>query len=384
LAPDDALQHIADRLASSAHALIVAGPAPAQAQAYRTQLASVAALAEAPVIADTASQQRFGRSADGPVVFDHASVVLRSEEGRQALTPDFILQIGRAPISSAWLKFLSERVDTDLMVLAGERFADVESNARLLVQGDIGEALSRLDAMLSARATDARAEDSGWLAHISRLNDAAAAAIERECAVAAPNSEIKAARAIGAALPDGSHLVLGNSLPIRHFDAFIPGDGRDIRVYSQRGVSGIDGLVAGAAGVALDNESPTWIVLGDVSLVHDLGGLGAACALGIRLRVIVLNNAGGRIFDQLPVAARADLAEAMPFFHTTPQVDFEALVSGLGGTYHRAISDRELEERLRKPGADGVEVIEVMLDPSSAKQGLSRITDACLSTESAG
>jgi len=75
---------------------------------------------------------------------------------------------------------------------------------------------------------------------------------------------------------------------------------RRVVILSQRGANGIDGLVSGAAGSALGTQLPTLLLLGDVSLLHDLGGL--AVARLVRIPVLaVIDNDGGRIFDLLPV-----------------------------------------------------------------------------------
>ena len=75
-------------------------------------------------------------------------------------------------------------------------------------------------------------------------------------------------------------------------------------------MSGIDGLVAGAAGVARGTGRPTALLLGDVSMLHDAGSLLLARGLEVPLAIVALNNDGGRIFEQLPVHGAL---EAAPF-----------------------------------------------------------------------
>ncbi|MBE7447872.1 MAG: hypothetical protein HS111_02930 [Kofleriaceae bacterium] len=130
-----------------------------------------------------------------------------------------------------------------------------------------------------------------------------------------------------AAVPDGGQLVLGNSLPVRVADE-IAGGGRDLTVLTQRGAAGIDGLIAGAAGAAA-RGAPTVLVLGDVSFAHDVGAL--ACARGLPLAIVVIDNGGGRIFDQLPVAAAALPAGSFErLWRTPPALDPVAAARAFG------------------------------------------------------
>ena len=67
-------------------------------------------------------------------------------------------------------------------------------------------------------------------------------------------------------------------------------------------------MIASAAGAALATGTPTWVLIGEVALVHDAGGLLAAGRAGADIHVVCVNNAGGGIFDFLPLAGHADPA----------------------------------------------------------------------------
>ena len=77
-------------------------------------------------------------------------------------------------------------------------------------------------------------------------------------------------------------------------------------IHSNRGANGIDGLVATAAGIAAGSGRPTWLVLGDLALAHDLGGLAWRQRPPAPLRIVVVDNGGGGIFDFLPQASQVE------------------------------------------------------------------------------
>jgi 2-succinyl-5-enolpyruvyl-6-hydroxy-3-cyclohexene-1-carboxylate synthase len=76
-------------------------------------------------------------------------------------------------------------------------------------------------------------------------------------------------------------------------------------VLCNRGASGIDGTISSAFGVAAHGGGPTVLLVGDVSFVHDIGGLLAAARLGLALTIVLIDNDGGGIFDFLAVSSDA-------------------------------------------------------------------------------
>src|SRR5947199_9260270 len=101
------------------------------------------------------------------------------------------------------------------------------------------------------------------------------------------------------ALPAGSVLWAGSSMPVRDLDTFFPAGETPIRFLSNRGANGIDGVVSSALGAAAVSSEPLVLVIGDLSFYHDLNGLLAAKKHGIQATIIVLNNDGGGMFSFL-------------------------------------------------------------------------------------
>src|SRR5690606_8655044 len=94
-------------------------------------------------------------------------------------------------------------------------------------------------------------------------------------------------------IPDGSALYLGNSTVIRSFDSYASGTlKKELTVLANRGVSGIEGLVASAVGArdTLPEETPLTLVNGDIATLHDLGSLSLIASTKGQIIVIVANN----------------------------------------------------------------------------------------------
>jgi 2-succinyl-5-enolpyruvyl-6-hydroxy-3-cyclohexene-1-carboxylate synthase len=159
-------------------------------------------------------------------------------------------------------------------------------------------------------------------------------------------------------------LVLGASRLIRAVDENVPG--KKVSVHSNRGLAGIDGTIATAVGIAVASQDGdgqagvTRVLLGDVTLLHDAGSL--LFGLGERrprLQVIVGNDGGGTIFDDLEVAATARSDAFDRVLYTPHAADFSSLARAYGWT-HRLVRNRgELSEALST--TDGQFLIEVSL-----------------------
>ncbi|WP_339053881.1 2-succinyl-5-enolpyruvyl-6-hydroxy-3-cyclohexene-1-carboxylic-acid synthase [Arsenophonus endosymbiont of Crataerina pallida] len=112
-------------------------------------------------------------------------------------------------------------------------------------------------------------------------------------------SEAAIAHQLAHLLPTDGQLFVGNSLIVRLIDALgqLP---TSYPIYSNRGASGIDGLIATLAGVQAANAKPTLGIIGDISALYDLNSLNLLRACVAPMVLIVVNNNGGQIFSMLP------------------------------------------------------------------------------------
>src|SRR6266550_3939142 len=164
----------------------------------------------------------------------------------------------------------------------------------------LASALSRLRVPLleALPVVDRSGWRDGWV-HAGKKASAAIAATM----VSTPLHEGHVVRALSMKLPDTGQVFIGSSMPIRAADSFWPLSRTQQRFFANRGASGIDGLVSSGLGVATGRDpSPTVLLLGDLSLYHDMNGLWALQRHGIRATLVVCDNNGGGVFNFLPQA----------------------------------------------------------------------------------
>jgi 2-succinyl-5-enolpyruvyl-6-hydroxy-3-cyclohexene-1-carboxylate synthase len=200
--------------------------------------------------------------------------------------------------------------------------------------------------------------ESGWLASWRAADAAAGAAAGRLLDSGDELTEPRLARDTAALLPDGALLWAASSLPIRDLDQqAAPRAG--VLVTSNRGASGIDGLVSCAIGAALAHQAAgggrAAALLGDLALLHDSAGL----FLGPGeprpdLCLIVVNNDGGGIFSALEQAAFPGPFERV--FGTPHGTDLEQLAGAAAVPYFRLTSPADLPGVLTGSGLRLVEV----------------------------
>ena len=264
--------------------------------------------------------------------------------------PEIVLQIGATPTTRA----------SQALVAAAERLLVVD-----LVHPDPdpeGRATWRLEADPDRLATGVMGRTiepapDGWLAFWQAADERARSAMDEVLDATDEPTELRLARDLAAAVPDGGTLFIGNSMPIRDLDvAMTPRDG--LQVMANRGASGIDGLVSTALGIATAGSGSTVALIGDLSLVYDAGALlWNGRRLPAHLAIVVPNNRGGAIFDSLD---QRDLPERDRLFVTPQEVDLAALsaAAGVGHTRVERMSDLVGAVRDAEAGG-GIRVIEV-------------------------
>lgn len=181
--------------------------------------------------------------------------------------------------------------------------------------------------------------------------------------------EAQLAHRIAELLPQAGQLFVGNSLVVRLVDAFaqLPAG---YPVFSNRGASGIDGLISTAAGVQRATARPTLAILGDLSALYDLNSLALLREASAPVVLIIVNNNGGQIFSLLPTPA----AEREKYYCMPQNVTFGHAAAMFGLNYAQPESWQALcdavEAGWRTPGAT---VVELIVSPTEGAQTLQRL-----------
>ncbi len=266
-----------------------------------TELATAAAtFCEAagwPLLADPLSGARRGAAAVA-----HYDALLRDEAFAASQRPDLVLRVGDLPVSKPLRTWLAGLGDVRQVALDPESAWQDPASV-------LSDSLALAPAATLTWLT-APPADPEWLASWRSADERAAQALLGT--LGDELSEPRVAAELGVGLPAGATLLVASSMPVRDIETFWPARADPPRVLCNRGANGIDGTVSTAFGVAAhaaqaavercEVPRPVVLLIGDVALAHDLGGLLAASRLELALTIVLLDNCGGGIFDFLPVA----------------------------------------------------------------------------------
>ena len=167
-------------------------------------------------------------------------------------------------------------------------------------------------------------------------------------------------------IPKDGMLFIGNSMPIRDLNNYA--SSKDITVYSNRGASGIDGLPSTTLGIHLSTEKPTLLVLGDLSLMHDIGVLFTLKSMTFKqtLIIVVINNFGGGIFGMLPISQEKDVFDT--HFATVHSHTLAPVTASMGIDTHSVDTIESLDETLSACwSTSGLHIIEAIVDKNTSK-----------------
>jgi 2-succinyl-5-enolpyruvyl-6-hydroxy-3-cyclohexene-1-carboxylate synthase len=265
--------------------------------------AAFCAAAGWPLLADPLSGARRGEAAVA-----HYDALLRDDAFAARARPDLVIRVGDLPTSKPLRTWLAGLDGTPQAILDPEgAWQDPAAVLAHSLAVEPSQALQELTRELETSGGWSHAPDSpssDWLANWRSADERAAEAILGVLG-ASGLSEPTVAAELGVLLPAESTLFVASSMPVRDIESFWPIRPDPPRVLCNRGANGIDGTVSSAFGAAADDGGPVVLLIGDVALAHDIGGLLAARRLNLELTIVLLDNHGGGIFDFLPVAAAA-------------------------------------------------------------------------------
>jgi 2-succinyl-5-enolpyruvyl-6-hydroxy-3-cyclohexene-1-carboxylate synthase len=362
---DESIAELCTIVESDPMGLITCGFDPEEPRLDPLALARFARATGYPVLLDASHPLRLACPSELlPYVVAPYEPLLRLEGWQTNQSPRVVVQLGRPLTSTRWERYLNQLTEGRLLVIARRGWPDPTGRGTLVTQACPTEVLTLAAECLESNCP----RSSGWQARWLRAAEATGYAIKKVLGAELSQAvlgELTAVFVLLRALPESSRLVIGNSLPVRHLD-FIAGvdphsgTGGSVVVEALRGVSGIDGVTSTAIGFALGDDQPTTLLLGDLSFMHDVGGLASAQQAIAPLAIVVLNNGGGRIFEQLPIGQSVN-EEELSHFTTPHQLDLSH-ASALYGLPHLRVTSAHgitdaLHEAHSHPGATIIEIV---------------------------
>ena len=299
---------------------IVCGEMPQQPE-FAESLNRLARHLACPILAEPLSNLRFGQEAAERLCVRYNSW-LNDVDFAKAHSPQWVLRFGAYPVTRNLQAYVA-RAEIQMLVEATPRWSDPGHRLTHIMRAD---PLAVCQALLQLPFD---AANEAWTQEVLQ-RDAEETASAPWPATALLNE-----------LPANTSLFIGNSLLIRQLDSHSGKGSKPLRLFGNRGASGIDGNVSTALGIAAANGCIV-ALLGDLTTQHDLGGL--ALAQGMNAVIVVFNNGGGGIFDHLPQAA---LPEFKLGWRTPQQIDFAAAAQTFGLGYARAVDGAGLIAALR-------------------------------------
>ncbi|MDA0180964.1 2-succinyl-5-enolpyruvyl-6-hydroxy-3-cyclohexene-1-carboxylic-acid synthase [Solirubrobacter phytolaccae] len=278
----------------AARAVLVAGRSERDPR-LGASLAAFAERAGIPLLADPLSGAR-----RGPAAIAHYDALLRSPEFAASVVPDLVLRVGDLPTSKPLRGWLAGLSAPQIVFDPETAWQDPDGSVETIVPANVRATIDAL-----ADSLPKRRREQSWLEQWHNADRVASGAI---ISTLGPElNEPRVSVELGSVLPDEAVMVVASSMPVRDVETFFPArPASSVRVLSNRGANGIDGTVSTAFGVAAAGHGPTVLLIGDVALAHDVGGLIAAGRLGLKLVIVLIDNDGGGIFNFLPAAGQGE------------------------------------------------------------------------------
>lgn len=289
----------------------------------------------------------------GQEIISTSNLLLSVLRDNSPLFPDLILHSGGQVVSKALAGYL-RRVPSVPCWRIGKDHTLIDTFRHLTGRiQENAEPVYRALALLKKHGGSPYRQE--WLAA-----EAAAQHTLAQYAETAPYCDLTVMHQLWPSIPAGTRLVLGNSSIIRYAQLFRTNPG--IPCYANRGVSGIDGVISTAAGLAMAAPEPVLAMSGDLAFLYDSNAMWNR-NLPPNLRILVINNQGGGIFHILKGPSGHPAFTG--FVEAHHPADLGKLAEAFGLSWSLATDRDELKRQwneFMKPG-DRASVLEVRTDP---------------------
>lgn len=154
-------------------------------------------------------------------------------------------------------------------------------------------------------------------------------------------SDLQVFKILSKELPENALIFAGNSNVVRYLMYF---DQKQRKFYANRGVSGIDGCLSTAAGLASKVDETVFAIVGDLAFTYDSNALWNR-DFPKNLKIILVNNDGGGIFHLLKGPSESE--DFLPFVNAHHPVDFRSLTEAYGLKYELAANEIDVQRSIQ-------------------------------------
>lgn len=348
-----------ERLASHRHGLIVVGAANPYGgnESFARAVALISKKLGWPVLSDVLNPLRGYWGWDEALIchYDH---LLRDTEVADKLKPSAVLQVGSLPTSKILREWLSKL--NVVSFLLSDRPVNTDPLHRIATP--LRGTVETLNRSVSQQTTD-----EGWIKDWLNAEQTITAALDDTFEDTTILFEGKVAWLLSRHLPKGTPTFIANSMSVRYAEYFWCAGNRELPAYCNRGTNGIDGTLGTALGVA-HRGNPAVLLTGDLAFLHDTNALLTVGELKGSLTIVLTNNQGGGIFEQLPVSTIKDSFER--FFATPQSVHLDILCQAYGVKHQQVQNWDTLIKAIKVLPKQGVRVIEVPTNRKADKEQL--------------
>jgi len=348
---------LAGQIRRSPRGLIIAGPR-SPAGDFPAALCALSRATGYPILATPLSGLRFSPHTRQTTIIAGYELALKAGLFSEAPVPQIVLRFGALPISQPLCSYL-ESLPAEIPQIGIDphgRWQDAGYTLSDFIAADPATLCADLVLRLEGMPQDHVWAET-WLRAEAQVRDALAET---------PTFEGNLVAQVVQNLPPEARLFVANSLPIRHVDAYAPARRQALRLYANRGASGIDGTISTALGIAAASPHPLTLITGDLSFYHDQNGLFALRRHNLKATIVLINNNGGGIFHRLPIANFEPPFNEM--FVTPHGLDFRH-TAALYGLAYRRIQAEELATTLSQAwDAPESYLLEIRTDAAHSEQ----------------
>ncbi|MBF2072966.1 MAG: 2-succinyl-5-enolpyruvyl-6-hydroxy-3-cyclohexene-1-carboxylic-acid synthase [Synechococcales cyanobacterium C42_A2020_086] len=343
--------------------VLIAGVAqPPSPREYCAAIAHLSKTLGVPVLAEGLSPVR-NYAALNPYLVSAYDRILRQPELSDKLKPDFVIRVGDMPTSRVLRQWLSQTQPRQWVIDPSDRNLDPTHGRTIHLRLTIEQLAMRLLPLPPPLPSP----------YLNLWCEAEAQTRQSlDQALAQPDLwfEGQVAWLLSQHLPPQTPIFISSSTPVRDVEWFWqPGD-REIQPFFNRGANGIDGILSTALGIAHRHRS-TVLLTGDLAFLHDTNGLLLRHHFTGHLTIVLINNNGGGIFENLPIAQFDPPFET--FFATPQAIDFAQLCRTYDVAYERIESWVQFIQRIQVLPTTGIRVLEVPCDRKADAQWRKRL-----------